>query len=145
MKRLLLFITILTCTALTWQAQASDQNTESIGYNPSASAQLADAVRIMLGERTVKDYHKKIHQNGTSCQLCHSGEAPTSPPDDSNCVRCHGTPSKMAEVTSGLERNPHSSPHYGEYVPCSTCHKEHEPSTLLCADCHTFTFDNFKK
>ncbi|WP_419783708.1 cytochrome c3 family protein [Maridesulfovibrio sp.] len=121
------------------------ETVELVGYNPSAGAQLAEATRMMLGEKPLKDYHKKIHQDGTNCELCHSGQAPTSPPDDTNCIRCHGTPEQMAQVTSKLERNPHDAPHYGTYMPCTTCHKEHQPSKVLCADCHSFKFENFKK
>ena len=128
-------------------AVASDGKTpvEAVGYNPSASAQVAEAGRRLLGGRTLKDYHLKVHQNGVSCQLCHSGESPTAPPDDTNCIRCHGTPHQMAQVTGKLERNPHKSPHYGVYASCITCHKEHQPSKVLCYDCHTFTYENFKK
>lgn len=118
---------------------------DAVGYNPSAAAQLAQATRRLLGERTLKEYHQKVHQNGVSCQLCHSGEAPTTPPDETNCIRCHGTASQMAEKTAKLERNPHKSPHYGVYVPCTTCHKEHQPSKVLCYDCHSFRFENFKQ
>lgn len=121
------------------------KNLQAVGYNPSASARVAAASRALLGERSLKDYHYKVHQNGASCQLCHSGEAPTSPPDDASCIRCHGTAEQMAQVTAKLERNPHKSPHYGLYAPCTSCHKEHKPSKVLCLDCHTFTFENFKK
>lgn len=118
---------------------------EAVGYNPSAATQVREKTREMLGRKTLKDYHYKVHQNGNSCQLCHTGEAPTSPPDDANCIRCHGTPEQVAKLTENLERNPHNSPHYGYYVPCTTCHKEHQESKVLCADCHTFTFKKFKK
>ncbi len=159
MKRLTILAAVMVLCVGAWGVFASggDSQTPSsqvgpdgkkldeVGYNPSAAAQLAESTRIMLGERTLKDYHKKIHQNGNNCQLCHSGEAPTAPPDDANCIRCHGTPQQMAKVTAKLERNPHNAPHYGTYVPCTTCHKEHQPSKVLCADCHSFTFENFKK
>lgn len=153
MKRYITLFAVLAFSFAGWSllhapyAQADDkqQTIDEVGYNPSAVAQLKQAVRHSLGERTVKDYHQKIHQNGTNCQLCHSGEAPTTPPNDDNCVRCHGSAEQIAETTAGLERNPHNSPHYGTYVPCSTCHMEHQPSKLLCADCHTFTFENFKE
>jgi hypothetical protein len=158
MKRFAIFIaiTILGAAALALvtsegvtrassQTGPDGKNADSIGYNPSAAAQLAEATRLMLGERPIKEYHKKIHQNGTNCQLCHSGEAPVGPPDDTNCIRCHGTPEQMAQVTAKLERNPHNPPHYGTHVPCTTCHKEHKPSEVLCTTCHSFTFKNFKK
>ncbi|OIQ50891.1 Fumarate reductase flavoprotein subunit [Pseudodesulfovibrio hydrargyri] len=159
MKRLMILAATLAIGAAAWGIVATEglsqspegqtgpngESVDAVGYNPSAGAQLAESVRVMLGERTLKDYHKKIHQNGTNCQLCHSGEAPTSPPDDTNCIRCHGTPEQMAQVTAKLERNPHSAPHYGTNVPCTTCHKEHQPSKVLCSDCHSFTFEKFKK
>lgn len=115
------------------------------GYNPSATDQVRALSRELLGERQIKDYHQKVHQNGVSCQLCHNGETPTTAPDDANCMRCHGTPEQMAQKTAHLERNPHKSPHYGIYASCTSCHAEHKASQVLCYDCHTFRFENFKK
>jgi len=159
MKKLAIVVAVMALGAAAWGAVAGEgaskapsaqtgpngESVDVVGYNPSAAEQLGESIRVMLGERTLKDYHKKIHQNGTNCQLCHSGQAPAAPPDDANCIRCHGTPEQMAKVTSKLERNPHDPPHYGTYMPCTTCHKEHKPSKVLCADCHSFTFENFKK
>lgn len=45
--------------------------------------------------------------------------------------------------TEGFKRNPHYTPHWGDTVPCYTCHKEHKKSELLCANsyCHVKNFE----
>ena len=156
MKKILIIAVIGICASLGYilagdnavsavnGAQVTPEDAKKIGYKPSASAAVAERTRQLLGERKVKDYHQKIHQNGTSCQLCHDGNTPTAPANDANCIRCHGTPEQMAKVTEKLERNPHNPIHYGTSTPCTTCHKEHQPSKVLCYDCHTFVFENFK-
>jgi hypothetical protein len=54
------------------------------------------------------------------------------------CLRegCHEvtTRDQLAESTSDLVRNPHSSHLTAE--DCSSCHQTHEQSVMLCAQCH---------
>jgi hypothetical protein len=84
-----------------------------------------------------------------SCELCHNGQNPTAPADDANCIRCHGSASDMAKLTEERAKendlpNPHLTKHFGEDVPCTTCHKEHKKSELLCANCHKYTYEKFQ-
>lgn len=128
---------------------ATEGPKEKLAYNPSAVARLNLWMKQKLGERKLKDYHYKIHQNGVSCELCHDGQNPTTPPGDANCIRCHGAMQDMAKITQkDAEKNdlpnPHDSKHYGQDVPCTACHKEHKKSELLCATCHKYTYEKFK-
>lgn len=88
----------------------------------------------------VKGYHKKIHQNGNSCELCHGSSEPVTPADTSNCANCHGSPEDVAELTQEFEPNPHNSPHWETDLPCDSCHIEHGESKSVCKDCHQFGF-----
>ncbi|MCC6612837.1 MAG: cytochrome c3 family protein [Anaerolineae bacterium] len=40
---------------------------------------------------------------------------------------------------SGHNANPHQPPHYTN-LECNSCHMMHEPSTLLCWECHQYQF-----
>ena len=44
------------------------------------------------------------------------------------------TKADLTEMTSDMERNPHSW-HHDKYT-CSDCHKSHRASVLICTDCH---------
>ena len=94
----------------------------------------------IFGKVPVKSYHKKVHQNGTNCELCHGVKEPVSPPDTRNCANCHGTPEDVAKRTEKLEPNPHNSPHWETELPCDTCHKEHGKSEFYCKNCHHFDY-----
>lgn len=58
------------------------------------------------------------------------------------CLACHGTYEVLAVRTGNLNgpdgfalgRNPHDS-HWGP-LPCSTCHRMHNPSVDFCSKCH---------
>ncbi|MBP8858178.1 MAG: cytochrome c3 family protein, partial [Anaerolineaceae bacterium] len=50
------------------------------------------------------------------------------------CLQCHISYTSLAEKTSHLEPNPHSS-HLGE-IDCTLCHKSHRPSEIYCSQCH---------
>ena len=43
---------------------------------------------------------------------------------------------KLADVTSDLEFNPHQQHHEGLYTECTSCHKGHRASTIICTACH---------
>lgn len=88
----------------------------------------------------VKSYHKKVHQNGNSCELCHGSSEPVTPADTANCANCHGSPEAVAELTKELEPNPHNSPHWETELPCDSCHMEHSESKSVCKQCHQFGF-----
>ncbi|WP_319760115.1 cytochrome c3 family protein [Maridesulfovibrio sp.] len=95
---------------------------------------------VVFGKLPVKSYHKKVHQNGANCELCHGVKAPTAPPDTRNCANCHGTPEDVAKRTEKLEPNPHKSPHWATELPCDTCHREHGKSEFYCKNCHHFDY-----
>ncbi|WP_425800703.1 cytochrome c3 family protein [Desulfitobacterium sp. Sab5] len=55
------------------------------------------------------------------------------------CLKCHNYDEVKAK-TAFDESNPHDS-HNGE-LECYNCHKMHEPSTVLCSQCHQFSWMN---
>ncbi|WP_425804449.1 cytochrome c3 family protein [Desulfitobacterium sp. Sab5] len=55
------------------------------------------------------------------------------------CLKCHNYDDVKAK-TNFDESNPHDS-HNGE-LQCYTCHKMHEPSQVLCTQCHNFSWMN---
>lgn len=54
------------------------------------------------------------------------------------CTKCHTDIDAIIAKTNYEEANPHNS-HIGD-LTCSDCHKMHNPSKALCADCHNFAF-----
>ena len=66
-----------------------------------------------------------------------------TPPPSEACLNCHGPMQYLIKKTEGFKRNPHYTPHWGDTVPCYTCHKEHKKSELLCANsyCHVKNFE----
>ncbi|SKA67540.1 cytochrome c3 family protein [Desulfobaculum bizertense] len=127
-------------------ADGGQQGTSpKVAHVPGVTENLKVWMNSKLGKPTVKEYHRKVHQNGTNCELCHGAVNPTKAPDDRNCLKCHGTREQVAQLTADLDHNPHNSPHYGIDAPCTTCHKEHQESTVYCNTCHPFKYKNFKK
>ena len=69
------------------------------------------------------------------------------------CFQCHehGSYDQIAWRTtdlgvtdaqaSGHSANPHQPPHFTN-LECDNCHLVHQPETLLCAECHTYEFNN---
>ncbi|WP_461209263.1 cytochrome c3 family protein [Desulfocurvus sp. DL9XJH121] len=101
----------------------------------------------IYGRVGLKDYHKKIHQNGANCELCHGVKEPTGPADTKNCSNCHGTPADVAKLWETKHKddkehtiNPHDSPHWEKDIPCDMCHREHGQSKLYCKTCHHFEY-----
>lgn len=76
------------------------------------------------------------HQKLT-CTECHGTAEPVTIPRNEACLECHGTMEKLVEKTAKYNLNPHTSPHWGTEVPCAVCHRQHQPSRVLCAPCHT--------
>ncbi len=60
------------------------------------------------------------------------------------CLDCHSedggasTYDEAKAATDFKESNPHDS-HNGE-LECNVCHNMHQPSKILCADCHIFNW-----
>lgn len=86
--------------------------------------------------------HKSMHQD-LACVDCHQEEVGRTPPPSEACLNCHGPMQDLIKKMEGFKRNPHYTPHWGDTVPCYTCHKEHKKSELLCANsyCHVKNFE----
>lgn len=70
-----------------------------------------------------------------SCKDCHKTTEPVARPPAEACDRCH-TYAELATATAKVDPNPHQS-HQGE-VRCTLCHRVHQPSMLVCNECHEF-------
>lgn len=54
------------------------------------------------------------------------------------CFRCHQGYEVLAQRTKHLEEKWGINPHHSHLdAECYQCHKSHQPSTLVCAECHT--------
>lgn len=57
------------------------------------------------------------------------------------CLECHDDfDTDVKTATNFEESNPHDS-HNGE-MECNECHSMHQPSQVMCAECHTFSWMN---
>lgn len=56
------------------------------------------------------------------------------------CLDCHRSYESLKDQTKDLQPNPHDSPHSAN-AECSTCHKSHRESTILCSQCHQVEYD----
>ncbi|WP_417344863.1 cytochrome c3 family protein [Ferrimonas sp.] len=62
--------------------------------------------------------------------------------DNEFCLRCHEGYEALAQQTHHLEEAWGINPHHSHVDPeCYQCHKSHQPSTLLCGECHTAEWD----
>jgi hypothetical protein len=76
---------------------------------------------------------------GVHCFDCHQEEKPTKKavaPD--SCMTCHGDYPAMKALTKDAKPNPHDS-HLGE-IPCTECHRQHQPPVVKCLECHAGKF-----
>jgi nitrate/TMAO reductase-like tetraheme cytochrome c subunit len=77
-------------------------------------------------------YHAKA---GVHCFDCHREEKPTKKAVASeSCMACHGDYPAMKALTKEAKPNPHDS-HLGE-IACTDCHRQHNPPTVKCLECH---------
>ncbi len=90
-----------------------------------------------LGDRHV--------QRSITCDACHGSAVSKDLPLDADrhqpCVKCHGFYNEVVKKTQPAnpeEMNPHSQ-HDGN-LPCTTCHKGHQPGVNYCGKCHMYTF-----
>jgi DnaJ-class molecular chaperone len=132
---------------LTFNAFASESDSQVLTNAEQALEQNSLHQKVLdfidtsiYGQVPVKGYHKKIHQNGNSCELCHGSKEPVTPADTANCANCHGTPEDVSQLTEEMEPNPHNSPHWEAELPCDSCHIEHGESKSACSNCHQFDF-----
>ena len=76
---------------------------------------------------------------GVHCYDCHHEENPTKKAVAAeSCVVCHGDYPAMKAVTRNVKPNPHDS-HLGE-IPCTECHRQHQPPVVKCLECHEGKF-----
>jgi len=71
-----------------------------------------------------------------ACASCHGKKQEMESPSEKACLKCHQSRKAIKRKTAKLTPNPHFG--HDETVACSTCHKEHEESVLLCDQCHKF-------
>lgn len=111
------------------------------------AAILGTLVMSMAAAQTTPQYLADRHvARGVQCAACHGQDAPKAAlPEDKDrhepCVACHGFYDKVAQRTvpkNPEEMNPHSQ-HDGN-LPCTTCHKGHQPGKNYCAGCHYYNF-----
>ncbi|GGP36329.1 hypothetical protein GCM10009347_00060 [Shewanella algicola] len=58
------------------------------------------------------------------------------------CLRCHEDYEVLAEKTKHLEEEWGINPHESHLDPeCYQCHKSHQSSTVVCAECHMGEWD----
>ena len=76
---------------------------------------------------------------GVHCYDCHQEEKPTKKAVASeSCMTCHGDYPAMKALTKEAKPNPHDS-HLGE-IPCTDCHRQHQPPVVKCLECHEGKF-----
>lgn len=69
------------------------------------------------------------------CVDCHRVDKPESRPAEKACDRCHDH-GELAKASANTDPNPHDS-HQGQ-IRCTLCHRVHQPSELVCNECHAF-------
>ena len=86
--------------------------------------------------RSLPAHHAKA---GVHCFDCHQEEKPTKKAVASDsCMTCHGDYPAMKVLTKEAKPNPHDS-HLGE-IPCTECHRQHQPPVVKCLECHEGKF-----
>ena len=86
--------------------------------------------------RKLPIHHSKA---GVHCYDCHHEEKPSKKAVASDsCMTCHGDYPAMKELTKHLPVNPHDS-HLGA-IPCTECHRQHQPPVVKCMECHQGKF-----
>lgn len=129
-------------------------------YNPKTSCNLCHNIQPYVKSYFESTYLDSAHADANvGCKDCHeasvfsvmgegwkyitgSYKTPMREIEFSKeqCLECHRSYSSLIEQTSDLKPNPHDSPHSLE-AECSTCHKSHRESTILCSQCHQVDYD----
>lgn len=94
---------------------------------------LVCALTQTVSAQTIAERHMA---QGVKCEACHLQADKSVPVRKQACLQCHKSYAALAEKTKNDHPNPHFN-HYGER-DCSVCHKGHQPSTLVCNQCHKF-------
>ena len=93
--------------------------------------QMADTVAYLTGEYT--EPLPRLQVKMDQCFTCHEHSSYDQ-------IAWRTTDLGVTDPTAkGHIANPHQPPHYTE-LECSSCHRMHQPSTLLCLECHTYEF-----
>lgn len=100
-----------------------------------ASALLAAFTFNAQAEVTLKGSHQKMN---IPCDTCHGPERPRQIPEEEACMQCHISRDAVKAKTAHLNPNPHYG--HDESISCNDCHKQHEPSVLVCDQCHKFGY-----
>lgn len=87
---------------------------------------------------SIKPYHEALQ---LECAHCHTeaNQEDYTELEDEQCLQCHKSKNYLAQRLSFMDKdktNPHDSYHDGQTLSCYECHKSHEKSTNMCADCH---------
>lgn len=94
------------------------------------------ALRSQDGKKSLPAPHAKA---GVHCFDCHQEEKPTKKAvAQESCMTCHGDYPAMKALTKDAKPNPHDS-HEGE-IPCTECHRQHQPPVVKCLECHAGKF-----
>lgn len=108
---------------------------------PVSSAFAADAA---APGQSLADRHAA---RGMKCDACHvsaqGGPLKAEKSDYGVCAECHGDYQKVAAQTDAKYKdsgqpNPHNQ-HDGA-LPCTECHKGHQPGVNYCGQCHSFVY-----
>jgi hypothetical protein len=95
------------------------------------------ALMMAAGPAAAAEYLADRHAaRGIDCEDCHREGAPFRPAKSAPCEGCHGDNDAVAKLTAKSRPNPHFT-HLGD-VACLECHRAHQPSRLVCDDCHRF-------
>ncbi len=97
---------------------------------------LKETFASVAGGQFLASSHAKA---GLACSGCHASRVPTKGDsvEDERCLACHGPLDTLIEKTRPKDAhlpNPHKS-HYGA-MACTACHFGHQPSVVMCKDCH---------
>ena len=83
---------------------------------------------------------EKHAAKGVNCAVCHGTTNPPIAPETATCIQCHDKKALMEKTSKIKPTNPHTSPHYGDDLDCTNCHKMHSPSENYCSQCHNFEY-----
>lgn len=101
------------------------------------SALLAAGVLALSGTAQAADFLADRHvARGVECKTCHltATPQPGAKVKSQTCNGCHVSLDKVAERTKDMTPNPHYNHLIG--TDCQECHKGHQQSQNLCANCH---------
>ena len=84
-------------------------------------------------EKTLRQSHNQLQ-----CAECHIGQKNPAQPGLMSCETCHDTETTVERTAKFGKQNPHTSPHWGDSMPCWVCHKEHSQDEQYCLNCHTW-------